>query len=146
MEHEKIIETISAVFNGADERNWEKVQHAMAKNVLLDYASLSGSPPAILSPKQIIETWEAFLPSFDKTHHQLSDFRITRQSNIAKVHCNGRADHFIDEDVWTVEGSYDAEVSKINNHWLITMLKFNLSKQSGNTHLPAQAVERAKTR
>lgn len=146
MGNEKIIDTLSAVFNGADERNWGKAQHALAENVLLDYASLSGSPAAVLPSKQIIETWKGFLPGFDRTHHQLSDFEITTQGDIAKIHCNGKADHFIDEDVWTVEGTYDAEALKINNDWVITMLKFNLSKQSGNTNLPAEAIERTKTR
>ena len=146
MENEKIIETISAVFNGADERDWEKVKGAMAENVLLDYSSLSGSPAATLPSKQIIETWKGFLPGFDRTHHQLSDFQISEQGYTAKAHCSGKAAHFIDEDVWTVEGTYDADLSKINDYWLITMLKFNLSKQSGDTSLPARAVERVKTR
>jgi hypothetical protein len=145
MENEKIIETISAVFIGADERDWEKVKGAMAENVLLDYASLSGSPATFLPSGQIIETWKGFLPGFDSTHHQLSDFRISGQGDTANVHCNGKADHFIDGDRWTVEGTYDADVSKINDHWLITLLKFNLSKQSGDTNLPARAVERLKT-
>jgi hypothetical protein len=145
MENEKIIETISAVFSGADERNWEKVQNAMAHNVLLDYASLSGSPAAVLPSKQIIETWKNFLPGFDRTHHQLSNFQVTPEGNAAKVHCNGKADHFIDKDVWTVEGTYDAEVMQTDGQWVATMLKFNLSKQSGNTSLPARAIEKLKT-
>jgi hypothetical protein len=144
MESEKIIHAIIAVFSGADERNWKKVQNAMADNVLLDYSSLSGSPAATLPSEQIIETWISFLPGFDRTHHQLSNFQVTRHSDTAKVHCDGKADHFIDREVWTVEGSYDAEVIKINNRWVMTMLKFNLSKQSGNTNLPVQASERLK--
>jgi hypothetical protein len=146
MENEKIIHAVSAVFSGADERDWKKVRNAMAENVLLDYYSLSGSPAAVLSSMQIIETWKGFLPGFDRTHHQLSNFRVTRHSDTAKVHCDGKADHFIDKDVWTVEGSYDAEAIKINSRWVMTMLKFNLSKQSGNTNLPAQAIERLKTK
>jgi hypothetical protein len=145
LENEKIIETISAVFTGADEHNWRKVQNAMAENILLDYASLSDSPAATLPSMQIIETWKGFLPGFDRTHHQLSNFRVIPQGNTAKVHCDGKADHFIDDDVWTVEGTYDAEVSKIDDRWAVTMLKFNLSKQSGNTKLPALAIERLKT-
>jgi hypothetical protein len=146
MENEKIIHAITAIFSGADERDWKKVRNAMADNVLIDYSSLSGSPAAALPSEQIIETWKGFLPGFDRTHHQLSDFQITNGANSAKVHCNGKADHFINKDIWTVEGTYDAEVTQINNQWLITMLKFNLSKQSGNTDLPAQASERLKTK
>ncbi len=145
MENEEIIHAIAAVFSGADERNWEKVQHAMAENVLLDYSSLSGNAAATLSSKQIIETWKGFLPGFDRTHHQLSNFQVTQHGNTATIHCNGKANHFIDKDVWTVEGTYDAEASKTNGQWLVTKLKFNLAKQSGNTNLPARAIENIKS-
>jgi len=145
MENEKIIQAITAIFKGADQRDWQKVQNAMAENILLDYSSLSGSPAATLPSKQIVEIWKGFLPGFDKTHHQLSDFQITKHDNSANVHCNGKADHFIDGDVWTVEGTYDADVSKINGQWVVTKLKFNLLKQRGHTNLPARAIEKLKT-
>jgi len=145
MGNEKIIQTISAIFSGADERNWEKVENAMAENVLLDYSSLSGSAAATLPSHQIIEMWRGFLPGFDRTHHQLSNFQITQHGDTATIHCNGKADHFIDKDVWTVEGTYDAGASKVNGRWVATKLKFNLAKQSGNTNLPAMAVEKLKT-
>lgn len=141
MEKEKIIQAITNIFNGADEHNWNKIQKAMAENVLLDYASLSGNPAATLPSKQIIETWKGFLPGFDKTHHQLSNFKVTQNANMASVHYDGKADHFISKEVWTVEGTYDAEVLKTSNIWVVTKLKFNLSKQSGNTNLPAQAIQ-----
>jgi len=45
------------------------------------------------------------------------------------------------KDLWTVEGTYDAELQKQNGNWRVTKLKFNLSKQSGNTNLPAEAIQ-----
>jgi len=144
MDQEKITGAILAIFNGSDEHSWTKVQRAMAEKVLLDYASLSGSPATTLSSKQIIDTWKGFLPGFDKTHHQLSNLQISQNEHHASVHCNGKADHFIGAEVWTVEGTYDIELSKIGGQWLVTQLKFNLSKQSGNTNLPADAAARVK--
>jgi hypothetical protein len=142
MEQEDIIKTVSAVFNGADEHNWQKVHNAMADEVLLDYASLSGSPAATLTSKQIVEAWKGFLPGFDKTHHQLSNFAVTQNGNTLTVHFTGKADHFIDKDIWTVEATYDADLSKTNDKWRVTMLKLNLTNQSGNTNLPALAAQR----
>jgi SnoaL-like domain len=144
MEQEKIIQAILAIFNGADERDWQKVEQAMADNVLLDYASLSGNPAATLSAKQIIEAWRGFLPGFDSTHHHLSDFHVQQNGDQAVIHCKGKADHFLNNDSWTVEGTYDAEAAKVNGEWVVTKLKFNLSGQSGNTALPAQAAEKMK--
>lgn len=145
MENEKLIQTVSSIFTGADEHDWKKIINTMAENVLLDYSSLSGIPAATISKNKIVEAWKGFLPGFDKTHHQLSNFQVTQNGSIATIHFNGKADHFLNKDVWTVEGTYDAEVSKTKTEWLVTKLKFNLSKQSGNTSLPPHAIQKLKS-
>lgn len=141
MENQKIIQAITNLFNGADEHNWAKVKTAFAENVLLDFSSLSGNPASTIPSKEIINSWAAFLPGFDKTHHQLSDFQIKQNGNSTTVHYNGKADHFIGNEIWTVEGTYDDEVINSNAGWVITKHKFNLTKQSGNLDLPAQATK-----
>lgn len=146
VEKEKIIQTVSNIFSGTDERNWQKVQIVMAKNVLLDYTSMAGGKPATQTPQQITDAWAALLPGFDKTHHQLSDFQVLIKDKISTVHYTGKADHFINTEVWTVEGTYDTELEKENNKWLVTKHKFNLTKQSGNTNLPAQATQNVKNK
>ena len=142
MEKDKIIQTFSAVFAGADERDWAKVQNAMAANVLLDYSSLSGNPAATLSSEKIIETWKGFLPGFDRTHHQLSEFEVEINQAVANVHCRGKADHFIGKEAWTVEGTYDGELEVKNSNWVVTKLAFHLTRQTGNTTLPAEALKK----
>jgi SnoaL-like domain len=146
MEKEKIIQSLKNLFAGADERDWQKVQGVMATNVLLDYTSMNGGSPTTQTPQQITDAWAAFLPGFDKTHHQLSKFEVSLQDTIANVHYFGKADHFIDKEVWTVEGTYDSELKKESNHWLVTKHKFNFIKQSGNTDLPAIASKKVQTK
>jgi fermentation-respiration switch protein FrsA (DUF1100 family) len=141
MEQEKIIQTISNLFNGADKHNWAMVENAMAENIVLDFSSMTGESPSTKTAIQVAENWAAFLPGFDKTHHQLSSFKVTESGNIATVHYNGKADHFIGTDVWTLDGTYDTELLKTNNAWLITKHKLNFTKQSGNINLPAKAME-----
>ena len=146
MEKEKIIQSLKNLFAGADERDWQKVQSVMASSVLLDYTSMSGGNPTNQTPQQITDAWAAFLPGFDKTNHQLSGFEVSLNDNIANVHYTGKADHFIGREVWTVEGTYDSELKKESNQWLVTKHKFNFIKQSGNTDLPAVASKTAQTK
>ncbi|WP_343304094.1 nuclear transport factor 2 family protein [Chitinophaga niabensis] len=137
-----IISAVTAIFNGADERNWPKVQQAMAENVYLDYSSLSGNPAASIPAEQIINAWKSVLPGFDRTHHQLSGFAVTIEGDTATIHFNGKADHFIDQNSWTVEGTYDATAVKENDQWHVSALKLNLLKQSGDLSLPGEAMKR----
>jgi ketosteroid isomerase-like protein len=144
MENERIIQTVSNLFGGVDERNWQKVENTLAERVLLDYTSMSGGQPAQLTPTQITDAWAAFLPGFDRTNHQLSQIEVKGQGNAASLHYFGKAEHFIGKEVWIVEGSYDTELIKENGNWLISSHRLNFFKQSGNTGLPAMATERMK--
>lgn len=144
MEQQKIIEAITAIFNGVDERDWNKIQNVLAERVVMDYTSLNGGQPLLQTPQEVTDAWAQFLPGFDKTFHQVWGFEITRKDKEASVHYNGKADHYLDNEVWTVEGTFDTELQKQNSRWLVTKHKFNLSKQSGNIDLPKKAMEAVK--
>ena len=139
----KITEQVRLLFEGADERNWKKCESVLNKDVLLDYSSMTGNAATLLSSQQIIAAWAAFLPGFDKTHHQLSKFTIETNGLLSTAHYYGKADHFLDGEIWTVEGTYDTKLVRTNNdNWLIVEHKFNLEKQSGNTSLPQLATQK----
>lgn len=142
----KVIQQIRNLFAGADERDWQKVAATMNDTVLLDYSSMTGAAASHLSPDDIIASWDAFLPGFDSTHHQLSDFAVTLGEDGADARYAGKADHFLNNDVWVVEGTYDTKLKLENGTWLITQQKFNFIRQSGNTSLPALATSNAKQR
>jgi hypothetical protein len=136
---EEIKKSVLDIFEGADERNWERVKNAMAEKVLLDYTSMTGGEPASLSPDAITTAWSNFLPGFDKTKHNLINFKITPSEELMTITFDGKADHFIDDKIWTVEGDYYAEAQ---NNCRISLLKFNFKRQSGDTELPAKATEK----
>ncbi len=141
METEKIINVITNIFEGADERDWKKVKASFANDVLLDYYSMNGSPATVISSDDIIKAWKGFLPGFDITHHHVTNFRIKQSDEIAEAHFSGKADHFIDAESWTVEGTYDLELAVSGDDSAkVTKFKFNLQKQSGDTALPQRAA------
>ena len=138
-----IINAITNIFTGTDERDWNKVKCSFADDVLLDYSSMNHNPAAVLPAADIIKAWEGFLPGFDLTRHQISGFKVEQNGGTATVHFIGKADHYIGEDSWTVEGTYDTELERSGNKWKLTKFKFNLQKQNGNIELPRKAAEMA---
>src|SRR5258708_32766491 len=114
MEGHKIIQAVTDLFKGADERDWQKVRNVMADNVLLDYTSMTGVEPGMVTPVQITDAWASFLPGFDKTDHQLSEFRVKLHGNEADVYYIGKADHFIGDEVWTISGTYQTQLETQN--------------------------------
>lgn len=140
----QIIEQVKKIFQGADERNWEKVAFVMDKHVMLDYSSMTGNKASLVTPEQIISEWASFLPGFDRTNHKLSDFKVQVKNDIASVSYSGTADHFYNSKVWTVEGSYTTQLKFINDSWLVTAHTFHFKQQRGDTSLPSEVSKKMK--
>jgi len=138
---QEIIKAINTIFTGVDERDWRKVESAMADRILIDYTSMNGGEPLTQTPAEVTGAWAAFLPGFDRTKHTTSDFDVKINDQVASVHYYGRGDHYIGEEVWTAEGTFDTGLKLINGRWLVTDHKFNFGSQSGNVQLPARAGE-----
>lgn len=140
-----IILQIQKLFAGVDERNWQEVMSVMDDVVLLDYSSLNGKPAVKLTPQEITASWAALLPGFDKTHHVLCDFKVDDTlKSVASAHFTGRAEHWIGDECWIVEGTYDVVLLLIRDRWLVREMKFNFIRQTGNSRLPALAAENVK--
>jgi ketosteroid isomerase-like protein len=137
-----IASQVQTIFSGADERNWSKVMSVMDEYVLLDYSSMTGSAATKVTPEQITTDWAAFLPGFDRTNHKLSDFKINIAGEEAVVSYIGKADHYLNSEVWTVEGSYITKLKSVGASWLVYSHIFNFEKQSGNTNLPTEATKK----
>lgn len=118
MKNEEIIQTIRQVFDGADERNWSKIESSLAPEVLLDYTSMSGGEPARLTPQQIITAWKGLLPGFKSTHHQTGNYTIAVNGREATAHFHGLALHYLPGaaggEYWIVSGTYDYKLINVN--------------------------------
>ncbi|UOQ69386.1 nuclear transport factor 2 family protein [Hymenobacter volaticus] len=142
-----ITQAITAIFVGTDEHDWSRVQAAFAPQVLLDYTSMAGGEPARLTPEQIVTAWQALLPGFEHTHHQLGNFDVRLVNDReATAFCYGTATHYLPQptgsNVWTVVGTYEFHLVREGATWHTDRLKFNLKYQDGNLELPNQAAER----
>lgn len=142
---QKIQETIGKIFSGVDERNWTRVQSAMGKEVYLDYTSLAGGEPTTLTSQKIIENWKGVLPGFQSTHHQIGNFQIDIKDNKAEAKFSGLALHYLNNQAWTVLGTYEFALAKNpSGEWTIEKMKLNMQKQDGNLELPGLAIENVK--
>lgn len=139
MEGNKIINTVTNLFKGADDRDWALIESTLAPVVMVDYSSMSGLGPIELSPAQVVDNWASFLPGFDKTNHQLSAFRVQLNGKVADVFYGAVADHYLNDEVWTVRANYHTQLAKHDDTWLITYHKVNFESHSGNVNLPKQA-------
>ncbi len=147
MEAEKseVQQVVTQLFVSTDNRNWSGVERCFAPEVLLDYTSMAGGEPMLLTPQEITTNWKRVLPGFDATHHTISNFQIDIDSVQATVGHYGTADHVIrvneENQLWTVVGTYDHHLIRTPDGWRIDKMTFHLKYMTGNMDLPRLAQE-----
>jgi len=147
-----VIATVNAVFNTCDRREWDACARLFAPEVLLDYQSLSGQPPAKLSPAQIMTAWQGVLPGFQFTQHMVSNHEVEFTGPDAAVcRCYGHAVHYLPGaaggEEWGVYGTYRMELVRSRGvGWKVRAMQYNHKYQHGNAGLPALAMERVKAK
>lgn len=139
------IETvINRLFVSTDQHNWDELKKIFDDSVELDYSSMTNLPGSMVTSGEIIAQWSAVLPGFEHTHHQIGNHLTEINGNSAHTFCYGTATHFLpheEGDVWTVVGTYDFNLTKKENMWVITSMRFNFKYQTGNAKLVQVAIE-----
>ncbi len=136
---------VESLFIATDQKDWNRVEQCFSPEVVLDYSSMTGQPPAVITPQQIVQSWKSILPGFEHTHHQLGNFMIEDKGETATVFCYGTASHYLEnqnENIWMVIGTYDFELMRTKSEWRITKMRFNYKFQSGNLSLPELAINK----
>ncbi len=141
-------ETIHYLFDGVDLRDWPQVRAQMADELWADYSSMTQQPGANIAADQLVANWEAFLPGFQNTYHQLGHIDVNIEGDQAHASFRGLAMHYLPGheggDSWTVYGQYDVQLSARGEEaWVIDRMVFNFEGQGGNEQLPALAQENA---
>jgi len=94
MDERGVIEVITNLFVGTDNRDWALVQRCFAPRVLFDMTSMAGAEPATLTPQQITDAWDAELKPIRAVHHQVGNFLVRIQGDEADAFCYGIAYHY----------------------------------------------------
>jgi len=143
LERSRIIEVITRLFIGTDNRDWEQVKACFSPNVLFDMSSLGAGDPKELSPDDIVAMWDAGLKPLEAIHHQVGNFLVDVDGNEADIFCYGIACHYLPNQTGRntriFVGSYDVSLVKDVVRWRIRKFKFNLKYIDGNKDLEADA-------
>lgn len=144
---ELLRDLITTFFINTDKRQWAALKNSYDKKVLIDYTSMTGGNPARMTPEQIIASWKALLPGFDKTHHQIGNIFIYLSDKSARITCYATINHYLQhttskDSLWTLIGDYDFHLRNLSGEWKINKIQFNLCFAHGNENLPKLAQKR----
>lgn len=138
-----VVESVAVL---ADRGEFELLEQLYAPEVRLDYTSLAGGQPEVVSNSELMTRWAGLLPGFDRTGHQLSNIRAEVRGERATASADVVADHWLGGEAWQVRGRYEYALVRDGRDWRITDHRFTLTGEEGSRALLARATEAAKAR
>ncbi len=134
-----ITTAIESVATFADRGDFHALEDIYAPEVRLDYTSVFGGQPELVSNTALMTRWAGVLPGFDRTRHALSDVRVTVDGDRATATANVVADHWIAGQSWQLRGRYAYMLVRDGREWRITAHTLTGSGESGSRDVIALA-------
>ena len=135
-----IVESVATL---ADQGNFESLEKLYAQEVEVDYTSAFGGEVELKSPQALMTQWASTLPGFDRTRHQIFKIETEIEGNKATATADVTANHYLNEMLWQISGSYEYGLIKEDGQWAINKMTFIAKSEQGSRDLINQAVEQA---
>ena len=140
-DQQELDKLITAFFADVDNNNWSDALAKMADSVYVDYSALNGDT-GFKTPQELIQTWQSFLPGFERVIHHVHNVSVWPVSDRATATFDALSTHYLNGDEWSVFAGYDTEFVKQNGAWVLARIDLSLYEQTGNKQLPQQASRR----
>ena len=135
----EVIDTITRLCVGTDNRDWSLVERCFAATVRFDMSSMGGAPATEMAATAIIAAWEAGLRPLAAVHHQAGNHLVRLNGDRADASCYAVATHYRPAGAGgttrTFVGSYDFGLAREGDRWVITAFTFTLKYIDGNLNL-----------
>ncbi|MFI1722495.1 nuclear transport factor 2 family protein [Streptomyces sp. NPDC020489] len=146
MDRQAVVDVCTRMVWHADQREWAALKEVFAGEVRLDYTSLSGGEPAVLSPEQIVDAWSQVLGGFDATQHLLANHLVTPDGDTAECTASFQATHRLADPfgapLWTLGGTYRFALVRVGAEWRISGVVMTATWADGNKELMTSAAAR----
>jgi SnoaL-like domain len=136
-DRQEIIDTINRIGLTADLRDWSACQACFTESVEVDYTSLMGGKPNIISPDALTKQWQSFFDStFKTTQHLIGSHSTTHNGNVATSLSQFQAHHVLlnptKDPTWTLGGLYNHDLVRTDAGWLVRKLKMIWTWEAGS--------------
>jgi hypothetical protein len=122
-----------------DRKEWAALADVFAPKVTVDYTSLQGGEPAVVSGPDLVAGWKASLDHLAVTQHLLTNHLVTVVGDTAEVLASFQATHAADPADgrrWVLGGDYRFELTRTPQGWRISALTMTARWQTGDPAVP----------
>ena len=143
LEEAQIVTLVSSIPLAVDRAAYDLAEDAFAPEIIIDYTSLWGGEPSVMTPSELMTAWRGIVPGFDATWHELGELSVTIDGDRATATAFVDGRHWIGDDLWRPVGDYIWDVRKLHGEWKVTRMIFSMTEEIGDRTLATRAMERA---
>lgn len=138
-----VASTLESMAVLADRAAFTELETIFTGEVRVDYTALAGGEPELVSQTELMVRWAGVLPGFDRTRHDLSGLQVRVQGETATAQVHLVASHWLEDQIWVLEGGYDVAFQKEGDAWKISGLTLLVHDEVGSRDILGAATERA---
>jgi hypothetical protein len=141
----EVQDVICAMTGNVDAGDYAKVRRLFTPDAVMKYGTLFGDQYASRPASEFLDFVETYMPGFDHTQHQITNFEIAIDGDVAVSRSQVRSSHWIGERDWLVVSTYHHTLVRRDGGWKIQSAGADKLFESG-ADLVALAAERVKSR
>ena len=118
-----------------DQKDWTRARTFFTNQVQVDFSSLTGLAPAMISAEDLIGGWTANLGPNKQSYHQRGFGLVTLDGDRATFYSNGYAWNRMEgngDPLWEVWGNYTYELVRRSEGWKVASMTFAMTHERGN--------------
>ncbi len=144
----KIVETTTLMAVLADRRAWDELTAIFADEVRVDYTSLNGGEPSVVSAPELITVWSEALGRLAATQHLVINHLATIDGDSAVATASFQATHVAAPPAsgrWVLGGDYRWEMARFGGGWRISGVTMTLRWEAGDRSILHPTTDGAAT-
>jgi hypothetical protein len=134
-----VMETCTRVAWHVDLREWDALLEVFTEKVRLDYTSLNGGSPSVVTAQQVADAWSGLLGNLEATQHLMGDFLVRVHGDTAQCTAMFQATHRLPNTLgdphWTLGGRYRFDLERAAGGWKVSGMVMTTLWTAGNRHV-----------
>jgi SnoaL-like domain len=130
-----VVRVADGIDRAVDAQDWPLARSYFADRVAVDFSSLTGQAPAMISADELIGGWAGNLKGSKTSLHLRTNHQVTFDGDRATALSNGYAWNRMEgngDPLWEVWGKYEHRLVRAGDGWKVDGFTFRMTHERGN--------------